>query len=64
MLAKRLAAHGLAVSGGMLVGLLSQEVASACVPISVLASTVNAGTWLRRGKRLRDPASPRFLKEC
>ena len=50
MLAKRLAAHGLAVSGGMLAGLLSQEVASACVPISVLASTVNAVTLAATGQ--------------
>ncbi len=50
MLAKRLAAHGLAVSGGMLAGLLSQEVASACVPISVLTSTGNAVTLAATGQ--------------
>ena len=42
MLAKRLARHGLAVSGGMLAAGLSQKAASACVPTSVLSSTIKA----------------------
>jgi len=37
MLAKRLARHGLAVSGGALGTMLAQKVASACVPTSVVS---------------------------
>jgi RNA polymerase sigma factor (sigma-70 family) len=44
MLAKRLARHGLAVSGGALAVVLSQMVASAAVPASVLSSTIKAAT--------------------
>jgi RNA polymerase sigma factor (sigma-70 family) len=44
MLAKRLARHSLAVSGGSLAGLLSQQTASACVPTSVVSSTIKAVT--------------------
>ncbi len=44
LLAKRLVRHGLAVSGVSLAGLLSQNLASACVPTSVLSSTVKAVT--------------------
>jgi RNA polymerase sigma factor (sigma-70 family) len=45
MLAKRLARHGLAVSGGTLGAMLGQNVASACVPASVASSTIKAA-WL------------------
>ena len=44
MLAKRLARHGLAVSGGTLAAMLSQKVASAGVPTSVMTSTIKAVT--------------------
>ena len=50
MLAKRLARHGLAVSGGSLAAVLSQTVASASVPTSVVASTIKAASLLAAGK--------------
>jgi len=50
MLAKRLARHGLAVSGGALAALLSQKAASACVPTSVLSNTIKAVTLVVAGK--------------
>src|SRR6516162_6914991 len=40
ILAKRLARHGLAVSGGSLAAVLLQNAASACVPLSVASSTI------------------------
>jgi RNA polymerase sigma factor (sigma-70 family) len=42
MLAKRLARHGLAVSGGSLAAVLSQNAVSASAPISVVVSTIKA----------------------
>jgi RNA polymerase sigma factor (sigma-70 family) len=42
MLAKRLARHGLVLSGGALAGVLSPVGASACVPASVVSSTIRA----------------------
>ena len=42
MLAKRLARHGLAISGVTLATVLSDQAVSACVPISVMASTKQA----------------------
>jgi RNA polymerase sigma factor (sigma-70 family) len=50
MLAKRLARHGLAVSGGSLAAALSQTVASASVPTSVVSSTIKVATLLAAGK--------------
>jgi RNA polymerase sigma factor (sigma-70 family) len=50
MLAKRLARHGLAVSGGALATMLSQKVASAGVPTSVLASTIKTASLFSVGK--------------
>ncbi len=44
MLAKQLARHGLAVSAGTLAVVLAQSAASACVPASVLSSTIQAAT--------------------
>jgi RNA polymerase sigma factor (sigma-70 family) len=49
MLVKRLARHGLAVTGGTLAGVLSQE-ASASVPASVLSSTVKTVTLVAAGQ--------------
>src|SRR5262249_22679724 len=46
MLAKRMIRHGLAVSGGTLAGLLSQNSVSACVPPSVVSSTIKAASLL------------------
>jgi RNA polymerase sigma factor (sigma-70 family) len=50
MLAKRLAARGLAISGGALAAMLSQQAASAGVPASVAVSTIKAATLLAAGK--------------
>jgi RNA polymerase sigma factor (sigma-70 family) len=50
MLAKRLARHGLAISGGALAAVLSQKAASACVPTLVLSSTIKAVTLVATGK--------------
>jgi RNA polymerase sigma factor (sigma-70 family) len=44
MLAKRLARHGLAVSGASLTGLLAQTAASAGVPAAVISSTIQTAT--------------------
>jgi RNA polymerase sigma factor (sigma-70 family) len=50
MLAKRLARHGLAVSGGALGAVLSQNVASAGVPTSLVSSTVKTVTLFAAGQ--------------
>jgi len=50
MLAKRLARHGLAVSSGALATMLSQEVASADVPTSMVSSTIKAASLLAAGQ--------------
>jgi RNA polymerase sigma factor (sigma-70 family) len=50
MLAKRLARHGLVVSGGALGAMLSQSAASACVPTSVVSSTIKAATLFAAGQ--------------
>ena len=52
MLAKRLARHGLAVSGAVLATALCQNAASACVPGPLVISTVQAATLLVAGKAL------------
>jgi uncharacterized protein (TIGR03067 family) len=49
MLAKRLTRHGLAVSGGMLAGVLSRETA-ACVPPSVVSSTIKVASLFAAGQ--------------
>ena len=49
MLAKRLAKHGLAVSGGVLAAVLSQKAASAGVPAATLSSTIKAASCLVAG---------------
>jgi RNA polymerase sigma factor (sigma-70 family) len=50
MLAKRLVRHGLALSGGALAGLLSQNLAVAGVPTSVLSSAIKAASLLAAGR--------------
>jgi ketosteroid isomerase-like protein len=50
MLAKRLARHGPAVSGGVLAAVLSQKVASGGVPTSVLSSTIKAAGLYAAGQ--------------
>jgi RNA polymerase sigma factor (sigma-70 family) len=49
MLAKRLARHGLAVSGGALAVVLSASVASASVPSALVSSTIKAATLFAAG---------------
>jgi RNA polymerase sigma factor (sigma-70 family) len=50
MLVKRLARHGLALSGGSLAAVLPQKAASACVPASVRTSTIKAVTLVAAGQ--------------
>ena len=50
MLAKRLARNGLAVSGGSLAAVMSQNVASACVPTAVVSFTIRVATLFVAGK--------------
>jgi RNA polymerase sigma factor (sigma-70 family) len=50
MLAKRLTGRGVALSGGVLAAVLSQQAASAAVPASVVVSTIKAATLLAAGK--------------
>jgi RNA polymerase sigma factor (sigma-70 family) len=49
MLAKRLARHGVMVSGGALALALSQNAATAGVPSSLMVSTVQAARWVAAG---------------
>jgi RNA polymerase sigma-70 factor (ECF subfamily) len=50
MLAVRLGRQGLAVSSATLIGVLSQNAASACVPVSLVSSTVKAASLLVAGQ--------------
>ena len=50
MLAKRLTRRGVALSGGALAAVLSQQAASAGVPASVAVSTIKAESLLAAGK--------------
>src|SRR5260370_36370984 len=50
MLAKRLAARGVALSGGALAVVLAQNVASAGVPDSVVSSTISAASFFAAGQ--------------
>ena len=58
MLAKRLARHGLIVSGGALAGVLSQQAASASVPAAVLSVTIKAAKLLASGQGVGAIAAP------
>jgi Tol biopolymer transport system component len=50
LLARRLARHGVTLSGGALAAILSDSAASACVSKSLLASTAQAATALAAGQ--------------
>src|SRR5205807_376460 len=50
MLAKRLGRHGVMLSGGLLASVLSQNAASACVPSSVISSTITAAPLFAAGQ--------------
>ncbi len=50
MLAKRLARHGLAVSGAALAAVLTEQAVSANVPSAVLSSTIKAATLAAAGQ--------------
>jgi RNA polymerase sigma factor (sigma-70 family) len=50
LLAKRLVRHGVALSGGAVATILSQDAASACVPALLIGSTVKAATSIAAGK--------------
>jgi RNA polymerase sigma factor (sigma-70 family) len=57
MLAKRLARHGLTVSGGALAGALSRQ-AAASVPAPVLSATIKAANLLAAGRATGAIAAP------
>lgn len=59
MLAKRLARHGLAVSGGSLSAALAQNAASACVPPSIAAVTIKTATLVAAGQATVGMISPK-----
>jgi RNA polymerase sigma factor (sigma-70 family) len=50
MLARRLSRHGLALSSGALAAVLSQQVASANVPLAVMSSTIQAASLAAAGQ--------------
>jgi RNA polymerase sigma factor (sigma-70 family) len=50
ILARRLARHGLAVSGGALAAVVSQQAAAVCVPSSVVSSTIKAASTFAAGQ--------------
>jgi RNA polymerase sigma factor (sigma-70 family) len=50
MLAKRLARHGIVLSGGALATVLSQNAATACAPPVLMSSTIKAATLIAAGK--------------
>jgi hypothetical protein len=58
MLAKRLAQRGVALSGGALAAVLSQNVASAGVPTPVVSSTIKAATLFAAGQAAATGAVP------
>jgi RNA polymerase sigma factor (sigma-70 family) len=49
LLARRLARHGLPMSGGVLAALFAQNAASACVPVTLVASTCKAAAAFAGG---------------
>jgi RNA polymerase sigma factor (sigma-70 family) len=57
-LAKRLARHGLAVSGGALAAMLSPNVASAAVPTLVVSSTIKAASLFAAGQAATGVIAP------
>jgi RNA polymerase sigma factor (sigma-70 family) len=59
LLARRLARHGLAVSGGAAATLLSRNAASACVPASLVNSTVRFATLFASGQPAEGVIPPR-----
>ncbi len=56
LLAKRLARHGLTVSGGTLAAVFVQNAASACRPTSLMTSTIKAVTSVAAGQAARTSA--------
>src|SRR5262245_708629 len=58
LLAKRLARHGLAVSGGMLATVLSQSGASAAAPAALLSSTIKIASLFAVGQVAAGTISP------
>jgi RNA polymerase sigma factor (sigma-70 family) len=57
LLAKRIARHGLVVSGGMLAAVLSASAASASVPSALVSSTIKAATLFAAGPAAADVIS-------
>jgi RNA polymerase sigma factor (sigma-70 family) len=63
MLAKRLARSGLAVSGGALASLLSQQLASAAMPASLASNTITAASLFAAGQAAAVSANAVALAE-
>jgi RNA polymerase sigma factor (sigma-70 family) len=63
-LAKRLAQHGLAVSGGVLAAVLSSTAAPACAPPAVVSGTVKAATLFAAGQGAALPVTVATLIEA
>jgi RNA polymerase sigma factor (sigma-70 family) len=55
LLARRLARHGLAVTGGVLAAILPRNAASACVPTSVMTTTIEAVALVAAGGAATTP---------
>jgi len=60
-LAKRLARHGLELSGGALIAAMSQGAASACLPSPLVASTVETVTAITAGQAPAAAASAKVI---
>lgn len=58
MLAKRLTRRGVVASGGLLGTVLTQQAASACVPMAVMSSTIKAATLVASGQAAAGAISP------
>ena len=57
LLAKRLTRHGLTLSGGAVATILEQGTATACVPASLVASTVKAAATVAAGSAIAGAVS-------
>jgi RNA polymerase sigma factor (sigma-70 family) len=58
MLAKRLARHGVVLSGGALAAVVSQNAAAACVPAALASATIKTASLVAAGQALAPGAIP------
>jgi RNA polymerase sigma factor (sigma-70 family) len=63
LLARRLARYGVRVSAGMLAAVLPQQASSACVPMALVSSTVQAAMSRAAGKAAAGSASAAAIAE-